>query len=174
MKSQEGSLDRKSKPRSVLEVRRELVFRLALAADGHVSSVAPVVGVSSQAANAMLRGTTIGARWRAYRRFRAVQGLRASWLRNWWRHRLKNIGVDPLTLPVTDPLWSACYARPRGALFRDVVAQLRRELPEGAPLFEHADEIIERVARLKALSEAEQRAALGIVGVPRDFDFKNV
>jgi hypothetical protein len=77
-----------------------------------------------------------------------------------WRKQLRASGIEPLEIPTTDPLWSACFRRPRGALVRDVVADMRRERPgESFATTERILEICDRVAEL---------AALGPFGVPVD------
>lgn len=139
-----------------------LVFQLVTAAEGHEDSVRVVFGTTRQAISSVLQGRRWRPHWRRFRAEYAREERRAGVRRGWWRWRLKNMGIDAHLLPVTDPLWPMCHRRPRGALFRDVVAQLQAELPPGTPLIDHAEEILRRVARLKRLSEVEQRKALGV------------
>ncbi len=141
--------------------RADLVLRLTLAADGHAPTVAGVLDVVPHAVTAQLARRAIKARWHRARETRREREGRAIWLRGWWRARLQAIGVDPATLPITDPLWSACHRRPRGALVRDVAAVMRAERP-GETLATDARilELLARVAALVLLDESARRAAI--------------
>lgn len=88
-------------------------------------------------------------------------------LRYWWRTRLRAIDVDPATLPITDPLWSACHRFPRGHLVRLIAAVMRAERPgETLATEERILELLDRVAELHArgpVAVAELSRALGML-----------
>lgn len=113
----------------------------------------------------------VRARWhktRAVERSRARRATRMRWA---WRRALTRQGIDPITLRPDDPLWAACWRRPRGALVRDVADEMRAELlaagvPESktmlatdARLVELLDRVATRLAR-DALGLEAVRAGL--------------
>lgn len=130
--------------------RPELLLRLALLADCHAPTLAGVLGITPQAVNAQLRRR--GERWIRLREARRVTERRASRLRHWWRRRLADMGIEPATLSVDDPIWPACHRMPRGHHVRAVAAEMRAERP-GVHLATD-DCLVELIERVAARIEA--------------------
>lgn len=144
-----------------------LVLELFAASDSHAPTVAGVLGVTPQAVGARLAQRATRERWLRLRRDVAVSEYRAARLRWWWRARMRAIDVDPATLPVTDPAWTACHRFPRGHLVRVVALLMRRERPgESIATEERIEELLTRVADLHArgvVAVAEVSRSLGML-----------
>lgn len=134
----------------------DLVLRLAIAADGHTTAIAGVLGIGKCPAAARLRRKKIRTRWYPMREKRRAEERRARVRRAMLRGLLRNLGIDPVALPPSDPLWPYCNRWPRGHFVNVVAAQMRRERP-GEPLatLERLPELLERVAALAAASPVE-------------------
>lgn len=112
--------------RSIKAVRvdKEVVWRLVVAADGHIPTIAGVLGVAVSTVSSRLQGTYLGPRWRAWKAAQSEIRRKANQRRGWWRWRLRGMGIEPLQLDPADPTWLACYTAPRGAAVRAAVAAL--------------------------------------------------
>ena len=96
-----------------------------MAADGHLPTVAGVVGVRENSIGQRLAGRYLAPRWRAWKAAQSEIRRKGKNRRGWWRCRLRGMGIDPLTLDPADPAWSACFTAPRGAAVREAAARLR-------------------------------------------------
>lgn len=141
------ALTRRSRPRKRTYFG-DVMLALAVASDFHAPSVAGILSVSRQA---------VISRWLASALRRPFMHARAAWraregregrkarLRRWWRWRLRRLGIEPTSLPLTDPLWHACNRWPRGEAVRRVAAEMRRERPgESLATPERLAELVER------------------------------
>jgi hypothetical protein len=132
-----------------------LVVHLFNAAEHHAPTVAGILGVTQRAVSARMSRRSIRVRMLRARKERSANETRARWLRVWWRKRLRAIGVDPATLPTSDPLWSACHRFPRGHYVRLVAAEMRAEYPgESIATPERIEEILRRVSVLVVAATA--------------------
>ena len=144
-----------------------MVLQLYIAAEAHTPTVAGVLGVTAHSVSARLGRRALRDRRARIRSKRSPAELRAARLRHWWRTRIRAIGIDPHTLPVTDPAWTACHRFPRGHVVRVVAALMRRERPgESIATEERIGELLDRVAELHARGPvviAEVSRALGML-----------
>lgn len=136
--------------------RNALLMRLARACDGSQATMGVVLGITSAGVCERLRGRRTAGEWRRLKTTMNEEFGRARRLRWWWRRRLRDIGVDPLKIPPTDPLWHACFRLPKGELARREIPKMRDELrARGAPVpdnlstDERVTEFCERVERAK-------------------------
>jgi len=109
---------------STVKIDKELVWRLVVAADGHLPTIAGVLGVAVSTVSSRLQGAYLAPRWRAWKAAQSEIRRKANQRRGWWRWRLRGMGIEPLQLDPTDPTWRACYTAPRGAAVRAAAAAL--------------------------------------------------
>lgn len=115
----------KGNSKAKVKLDKEILWKLIVASDGHLGTVAGVVGVREDAISKRLSGRYLAPRWRAWKAAQSEIRRKGKQRRGWWRWRMRNLGIDPLTLDPSDPAWSACWTLPRGSAVRDAVAALR-------------------------------------------------
>jgi hypothetical protein len=149
------------------QFRADLIYRLGVAAERHAPTVGYVLGIGKAGASDALRRKRVRARWLKTRAILRYAERRATWARYNWRRRLRLAGIDPATLRPDDPLWAACWRRPRGWLVRDIAAEMRAELvaagvPESKTMLASDEKIEELLARC---AERMRVDALGLEAV---------
>jgi len=149
-----------------LSARRTLTARLFDASDRHTPTVAGILGVTPQAIGQRLARKAIRERVKRRRAEHRKRAASSALLRVWWRMRMRRIDIDPATLPLTDPVWSACHAFPRGLFVRIVAAQMRAERPsESLAPPERIEELLRRVAVVALLPPVEIAALASAHGL---------
>jgi hypothetical protein len=151
-----------SKPKNkasntLIRLDKELLWQLVVAADGHLPTVASVVGVSPAAISEQMRGRYLAPRWRAWKTTQSEVRRRGKTRRGWWRWRLRGHGIEPVTLRPDDPTYAACYAPPRGHDVREAAAALRADgvdVRTAAGLARLLDDVAARVAARVGAAEA--------------------
>lgn len=108
-----------------VKLDKEILWKLIVASDGHLATVAGVVGVREDAISKRLLSRYLAPRWRVWKAAQSEIRRKSTQRRCWWRWRLRGMGIDPLTLTPADPAWSACFTPPRGAAVREAAARLR-------------------------------------------------
>jgi hypothetical protein len=142
---------------TIVKIDKELVWRLVVAADGHLPTAAGVLGVAVSSLSDRLRGTYLAPRWRAWKVAQSEIRRKGKQRRGWWRWRLRGMGIDPLQLDPSDPTWRACFVASRGAAVRDAAAALPGRLL--ARRLERR-RLVEAACRPALRSRRRRRAAL--------------
>jgi hypothetical protein len=162
----------KGKSKAKNQLDKEILWKLIVAADGHLATVAGVVGVRENAITQRLLGRYLGARWRAWKAAQSEIRRKGKQRRGWWRWRLRGMGIDPLSLDPSDPTWRACFVAPRGAAVRDAAAALRAagvDVRTPAGILAVVDAVAARVANdAAALRRVAPDAPPGDGGHPVD------
>lgn len=143
-------------------------MRLVEACDGNQYVVGAVLNISQPSVAQRLGSKRARPAWRRLRNEMGTEFGRARRLRWWWRRRLKQIGIDPHTLPITDPLWHACFTLPKGELARREIPRMRDDLrARGAPA---PDDLStdERVEEFCARVEAAKREHFAVLRKPNE------
>lgn len=136
------------------------------ACDGSEATVGAVLGITRPGVAMRLRRRRVKPEWRKLKRAMNEEFGKARRSRWWWRRRLKQIGIDPHTIPSSDPLWLACFALPKGELARREIVRMRDDLrargaptPDNLSADERVEEFCARVERAKREHYAPLRAS---------------
>lgn len=156
---------RKKKNVKEIQFRQKILLSLAEIADWHTPTVSLVLHIDRSGVNKKLVTEAIRRRFLLRRKKAREREVRASRLRTWWRSRLHSLGINPMTLDVADPLWTACHRYARGAVVRLAYAEVSEGSVGGEPTDAFLLRVLERAEELASLTPAELQPRLDTYGV---------